>query len=203
MWASVKFYRQSLKKKFNFIFYILFVYFFCISFALADIQDRLFNKVESTKTLFFDFKQRIAEKEEMGKCYIKYPLLMRCDYENLKKKIVISNGKTVAVIKKKYKKIYYYPIKTTPLFTILKKGKILNLIKNNAPKITNSNIIEYELIGKKSKKIKIFFDKKSLGFKGWETIDAYSNKVNFTIINLKTNILVKNDFFKIPKEKDL
>ena len=77
--------------------------------------------MEATNTLSFDFRQKIAEKEEIGKCYIKYPLLMKCDYEDLKKKSVISNGRTVAIIKKKYKKIYYYPIKTTPLFTILKK----------------------------------------------------------------------------------
>ena len=48
---------------------------------------------------------------------------MKCNYKNLKEKIIISNGKTVAIIKKKYKKIYYYPIKTTPLFTILKREK--------------------------------------------------------------------------------
>ena len=46
---------------------------------------------------------------------------MKCNYKNLKQKTIISNGKTVAIIKKKYKKIYYYPIKATPLFFILKK----------------------------------------------------------------------------------
>jgi len=49
---------------------------------------------------------------------------MKCNYQNEKKKILISNGRTVAIIKKKYKKIYYYPIKKTPLFIILNKEKI-------------------------------------------------------------------------------
>ena len=190
-------------KKFNLIFQILFIYFFCINISFADLQEKLINKVEATKTLSFNFKQKIAEKEEIGNCYIKYPLLMKCDYLNLKKKSVISNGKTVAVIKKKYKKIYYYPIRTTPLFTILKKEKILDLIINNKPTRIDSNMIEYELIIKKSNKIKIFFDRNSLEFKGWETTDVYSNKVNFLISNLKTNILINNKFFKIPKEEDL
>ena len=190
-------------KKFNLIFQILFIYFFCINISFADLQEKLINKVEATKTLSFNFKQKIAEKEEIGNCYIKYPLLMKCDYQNLKKKSVISNGKTVAVIKKKYKKIYYYPIRTTPLFTILKKEKILDLIINNKPTRIDSNMIEYELIIKKSNKIKIFFDRNSLEFKGWETTDVYSNKVNFLISNLKTNILISNKFFKIPKEEDL
>ena len=76
-------------------------------------------------------------------------------------------------------------------------------MKNNQPKIINSSIIEYELIGKKKNIIKIFFDKNSLEFKGWETKDAYSNKVNFSIINLETNIIIEDSFFKIPREKDL
>jgi len=48
-----------------------------------------------------------------------------------------------------------------------------------------------------------FFDKNSLEFKGWETKDAYSNNVSFIISNLKTNKIIDNEFFKIPKEEDL
>ena len=128
---------------------------------------------------------------------------MICNYQNLKKKTLISNGKTVAIIKKKYKKIYYYPIKTTPLFTILNKEKILNLIKNNKPTKIGLNTVEFEFIDKKSNKLKILFDKNTLEFKGWETKDAYSNSVSFLISNLKTNNQIVDDFFKIPKEEDL
>ena len=128
---------------------------------------------------------------------------MKCDYKNFKQKSVISNGKTVAVIKKKYKKIYYYPIRTTPLFIILQKEKILNLIRNNKPTKINSNLIGFELFEKKTNKLKIFFDKKSLEFMGWETKDAYSNNVSFIISNLETNKIIEDKFFKIPKEEDL
>ena len=192
-----------MKKKFHLIFQIFFIYFICTGISFSDFQKKLVDKLKTTKTLSFNFRQKIAEKEEIGKCYIKYQLLMKCDYENLKRKSVISNGRTVAIIKKKYKKIYYYPIKTTPLFIILKKKQILDLVKNNKPKKRTLNLIEYELIGKKSNIIKIFFDKNSLEFKGWETNDAYSNKVIFLISNLKTNIIISNDFFKIPREEDL
>ena len=128
---------------------------------------------------------------------------MKCNYKNLKQKSVISNGKTIAIIKKKYKKIYYYPIRTTPLFTILKKEKILNLIRNSKPSKISSKIIEFQFIGKKSNILKIFFDKNTLEFKGWETKDAYSNDVIFTINDLKINNKIPDDFFKIPKEEDL
>ena len=190
-------------KKIFFLFKIFSIYLFSIGVSSADLQKNLINKLTATKTLSFTFKQKIAEKEEVGNCFIKYPLLMKCNYQNLKQKILISNGKTVAIIKKKYKKIYYYPIELTPLFTILKKEKILNLIRNNKPTKIDSNIIEFEFFDKKSNKLKIFFNKNTLQFNGWETIDSYSNSVSFVMSNLKTNNQIKDEFFKIPKENDL
>ena len=190
-------------KKIIFLFQIFIISFFSINISFADVQTNLINKITATKTLSFNFKQKIAEKEEVGRCVIKYPLLMKCDYENFKQKSVISNGKTVVVIKKKYKKIYYYPIRTTLLFTILQKEKIINLIRNNKPTKINSSLIKFELIEKKLSKFKIFFEKDSLEFKGWETKDAYSNNVSFIISDLKTNMIIDDKFFKIPKEEDL
>ena len=203
MWVREKFYRLSVIKKKLFLFHIFFIYSFSITVVFADLQKNLTNKLALTKTLSFNFKQKIAEKEEVGNCFIKYPLLMKCNYQNLKQKTLISNGKAVAIIKKKYKKIYYYPIKTTPLFTILNKEKILNLIRNNKPTKIDSNIIEFEFIDKKSNKLKILFDKNTLELKGWETKDAYSNNVSFIISNLIINNQIVDDFFKIPREKDL
>tara|TARA_B100000029_G_scaffold155284_1_gene150607 strand:- start:271 stop:846 length:576 start_codon:yes stop_codon:yes gene_type:complete len=191
-----------LAKKF-FLLNTFFIYLFSINLSLADIQKDLINKLTATKTLSFDFKQIISDQEEVGSCYIKYPLLMKCNYNNSKQKTIISNGKTVAIIKKKYKKIYLYPIKTTPLFFILKKEEIINLIRQNSPTKINSTLIEFEFIDKKTNKIQIFFDKNSLEFKGWKTKDAYSNNVNFEISNLQTNNQITDNFFKIPKEEDL
>ena len=182
----------------TFIIYLLF-----INIASAGLQEKLISKITTTETLSFNFNQKIAEKEEIGNCVIKYPLLMKCNYQNLKQKSIISNGKTVAVIKKKYKKVYYYPIKATPLFFILDKEKILNLIKNNKPTKINARTIEFEIVDKKSNIIKIFFEKSSLEFKGWGMKDTYSNDVKFTITDLKTNETIPKKIFKIPKEEDL
>ena len=190
-------------KKLFFLFNIFFIYLFSLGVCSADLQKDLINKLTGIRTLSFDFKQKISDKEEIGNCFIKYPLLMKCNYQNLKQKTIISNGKTVAVIKKKYKKIYSYPIKLTPLFFILKKEKIINLIRKNQPTKINADFIEFEFIDKKKNKVKIFFDKNSLEFKGWKTKDSYSNDVSFTIYNLKTNIQIIDNFFKIPKEENL
>jgi len=203
MWVKEKFYRSILKKKLIFLFKIILIYVIFIDISFADLQKNLINKITATRSLSFNFEQKIAEKVEFGKCYIKYPLLMKCIYQNSKQKSVISNGRTVAIIKKKYKKIYYYPIKTTPLFTILKKEKILDIIRNNKPTKIDSSVIKFELIEKKSNKLKVIFDKNSLELKGWETIDVYSNNVSFIISDLKTNEIIEDDFFKIPKEEDL
>ena len=175
---------------------------FFTNYYQANFKDKLINKLKTTNTLYFDFIQIIGEKEEVGNCHIKYPLLMKCEYPK-KKKIIITNGKKLAIVKKRYKKIYLYPLKKTPLFYLLKKENILNLVQNSEPMIIDSSIIKYELVEKNSNKLKIFFDKNSLELVGWQMIDAYSNEVSFFLKNTETNIIIKNEIFKIPREEDL
>ena len=74
---------------------ILIIYFLLINICYADLQKDLINKITATKTLSFNFIQKIEEKEEIGQCTIKYPLLMKCDYQNYKQKVIISKQKVV------------------------------------------------------------------------------------------------------------
>ena len=203
MLVKEKFYRPTLKKNLFFFLKIILFYQLLISICLADLQKNIINKLTGTQTLSFTFKQRISDKEEYGNCFIKYPLLIKCNYKNLKEKVIISNGKTVAVIKKKYKKVYLYPIKTTPLFFILQKNKIINLVRKTKPSKINENTIEFMFIDKKSNNVQIIFDSNSLDLKGWKTKDAYSNNVSFEINDLIINNQIIDDFFKIPKEENL
>ena len=62
----------------------------------------------------------------------------------------------------------------------------------------NNDKIEF-LLTNEAKSIKIFFDKKSYDLIGWEMIDIYQNKVNFQISNIKKNILIDKNQFKLPK----
>ena len=189
-------------KKLNIIFFTFFFYLCFINSSQANFQEKLINKYKTIDTLSFDFTQKIGDKVEFGNCYIKYPLLMKCEYPK-KKKSIITNGKKLAIVKRRYKKIYYYPLKKTPLFYLLNKENILNIIQNYKPSLINSNIIEYELIDNNSNKVNIFFNKNSLDLAGWGMVDAYSNKVSFLIKNIKKNIPIKNEFFKIPRKEDL
>ena len=170
-------------KKLNIIFFTFFFYLCFINSSQANFQEKLINKYKTIDTLSFDFTQKIGDKVEFGNCYIKYPLLMKCEYPK-KKKSIITNGKKFAIVKRRYKKIYYYPLKKTPLFYLLNKENILNVIQNYEPTLINSNIIEYELTDNNLSKVNIFFDKNSLEFLGWKTMDAYSNEVNFLIRNI-------------------
>jgi len=85
----------------------------------------------------------------------------------------------------------------------LEKEKIINLIRKSNPSELNSDLIGFIFSDKKTNKVKMLFDKNSLELKGWETHDAYSNKVSFEINNLIINNQIVDDFFKIPQEKDL
>ena len=88
-------------KKKNFSLNILFIYLLSTNIAVADLQKNLINKLTGTKTLSFSFKQNISNQNETGVCFIKYPLLMKCEYEDIKQKTIISDGRKIAVIKKK------------------------------------------------------------------------------------------------------
>ena len=191
-----------MKSKINLTLLTIFFYFLFFNNSEANLQEKLLNKYKTINTLSFDFTQKIGDKVEFGNCYIKYPLLMKCEYPK-KKKSIITDGRKFAIVKRRYKKIYYYPLKKTPLFYILNKESILNVIKNYQPSLINSNLIEYELKDNNSNKINIFFDKNSLELSGWKTIDAYANEVNFLLRNIETNIPINNKIFKIPKEEDL
>ena len=190
-----------MKRKINLILVVIFFSLLFSNNALANLKEELLNKYKAINTLSFDFTQKIGDKIEIGNCYIKYPLLMKCEYPK-KKKLIIANGRTLAIVKNRYKKIYQYPLKKTPLFHILNKENILNIIQNYEPTNMNNDIIEYELTDTNSNKINIFFDKNSLLLSGWKTIDTYSNEVSFLIENIETNIFFENKIFKIPKEED-
>ena len=197
-----KFYRQPLKKKTNLIVLTILIFLFLSKNVQANFQERFVDKYKSIETLSFDFKQKIGDEVEFGNCFIKYPMFMKCEYPKNNKSI-ISNGKRLAVVKIKQKKIYTYSLKKTPLFYLLKKENILNLVKDYKPIKEESDIAEYEILDNNSIKINIFFNKSSLELLGWKTTDVYSNEVSFIIRNLKQNLSIKDEFFKIPKEEDL
>ena len=195
-----KFCKVYLKKKF--LIKIILTYFFLLNPIYADVNQEIIEKLKSINTLTFNFEQNISGKIETGNCKIKYPKLMKCDYNDTYEKRLISNGKTLAIIQRRYKKIFYYSLKRTPLFYLLDKEYLIDLIKKNEPTQINDYKIEYEF-NNDGKKITVIFDKKTFNLIGWKTLDIYQNNVKFIIKNSRKNENITKNFFRIPKEEDL
>mgnify|MGYP001242192708 CR=1 FL=1 len=82
MLVKEKFCRLILFKKIIFLFKISIIFLFTINISFADLRKNIINELELTKTMSFNFHQKVAEKEEEGVCFIKYPLLMKCKYNS-------------------------------------------------------------------------------------------------------------------------
>ena len=117
--------------------------------SFSSPKEKIINNFNKINNISFKFQQKIDDKIEVGKCYIKYPKLIYCLYDNKDKKEMVSNGRSLVIKNNRYNKTYIYPLKTTPLEYILDKEFILNKIKNLEPKI-NNNTIEFSIYTKKN-----------------------------------------------------
>ena len=194
MLEKEKYYRLNLFKK---VFFFLIVLAFFSQKSFSSSKEKIINNFIKINNIFFEFQQRIADKIEVGTCYIKYPKLIYCLYDNKDKKEMVSNGKALVIKNNRYNKTYIYPLKTTPLEYILDKEFILNAIKNLDPKINIDKTIEFSITNK-SNLVSIFFDSKTYNLSGWKTIDIYQNAVIFQINNLEKNVNIDEDQFKLP-----
>ena len=194
MLEKEKYYRLNLFKK---IFFFLIVFIFFSQKSFSSSKEKIINNFIKINNIFFEFQQRIDDKIEVGTCYIKYPKLIYCLYDNKDKKEIVSNGKALVIKNNRYNKTYIYPLKTTPLEYILDKEFILNAIKNLDPKINIDKTIEFSITNK-SNLVSIFFDSKTYNLSGWKTIDIYQNEVVFQINNLEKNININENQFKLP-----
>ena len=175
-------------------FLIILTLFAQKSFSLP--KEKIINNFNKINNISFKFHQKIDDKIEVGKCYIKYPKLIYCLYDNKDKREMISNGKGLVIKNNRYNKTYIYPLKTTPLQYILDKEFILNKIKYLKPKL-NNNTIEFLIVSEK-KLISVFFNSKTYDLAGWKTIDIYQKEVIFQINNLEKNIDIDDKRFKLP-----
>ena len=152
-----------------------------------------------TKNLSFSFVQTINDKNENGKCVIKYPKKIWCEYEydNSNKKIIVSNGKSL-VIKIKYSGNYYiYPLKKTPLFYLLDKEYLISKMNILEPREVDNRYINFTIF-ENNNELNIFFDKENLSLVGWQTEDIYQNLSVTFISSIKVNQKINNKIFILP-----
>ena len=183
-----------LKKIFLIFFFLLNI----VEYSHASLKDKIINNLIKTENLTFEFKQTINEKTEEGNCIIEYPKKIYCSYNNLKKKIIVSNGKSLVIKNLTNNQSYIYPLKKTPLELILDKNFLINKIKNLESRNIDNKYIGFSIVDNENK-INIFFDNKTLNLTGWQTEDVYQNLAITYIYNVKLNQKIDKKIFKLPK----
>ena len=180
------------------IILIIFLSINLIEPLFAATKQEIINNLIKTKNLTFDFKQTIGKKTEEGNCIIKYPKKIYCSYNNLNKKIMVSNGKSLAIKNQASNQYYLYPLKKTPLELILDKDFLINQIKNLKSRTINNKYINFTIL-KNNNEINIFFDRETLNLVGWQTEDIYQNLVITYIYEIRYNQTIDKNIFKLPK----
>ena len=164
----------------------------------ASLKEEIISNLEKINNLTFNFKQTIDEKTEEGDCTIEYPKKIFCSYNNLNKKIMVSNGKSLVIKNKNINQYYIYSLKRTPLELILDKDYLISQIKNLEARIVNDKYLNFTLV-KNNNKINIFFDNQTLNLIGWQTEDIYQNLVITYIYKVKLNQKIDKNLFKLPE----
>ena len=166
--------------------------------ANSSSKDKIISQMKLTNNLSFNFIQTINDKSENGKCIIKYPKKIFCEYSNPSKKKLVSNGKSL-VIKTSNKGSYYrYPLNKTSLEFLLNKEYLISKIEELEPRDIDSKDLNFKIF-ENNNEINIFFDKKDLNLIGWQTEDIYQNLSITIISSVKKNQEINNKIFKLPE----
>ncbi len=190
MLENVRFFSFVLKK----IFFISIIILFSYKVSAKE-KEQIIQELNNLKTLEFTFDQLINDKREKGNCILEFPGKLKCEYFDNKQKELVINNKRLAISQKRYNKTYYYPISRSPFLNILYKDKLLDIINNGIFEGGDQNL---KLIYLGEDKIIIFFDKKNLQLKGWQILDQYNNKINFSLNVISKNDIYEKGTFKIP-----
>ena len=179
------------------IIFFFFLNLLNVSYAATEVE--IINNFKKIKNISFNFKQHINDKTEEGNCIIQYPKKIYCNYDNLKKKIVVSNGKSLVIKNRLGKEYFLYTLKETPFELILNQKLLIKKFNNLKAKLINEKYYNFSMENN-GNKINIFFDKNSYDLIGWQTEDIYQNLVITYIYNIKKNKNIDEKLFNLPKQ---
>ena len=178
-------------KKIFFLFLILFS-----TKTSASIKENIIKKLNNTKNITFNFEQNINGKVETGNCTIKYPKKILCKYDAKNEKILVSNGKSLAI--KTSTSYYLYPIERTPLNFILDKNFLSKKIRTSKERLINKKFVNFKF-SQDENEINIFFDKNTYNLIGWQTLDIYQNLSITYLFSIIKNKKLNKDLFLLPE----
>ena len=176
------------------IFFILNFYNPVFSFTKRDI----IYQMQITNNLSFNFIQIINNKNEKGKCIIKYPKKIWCEYNSSNKKIIVSNGKSLVIKTLNTGSYYRYSLSKTPLVFLLDKEYLISKMNTLEPREIDNKYLSFTFF-ENNNKINLFFDKINLTLVGWQTEDVYQNLVVTFISSVKINQKINDKIFTLPK----
>jgi len=180
----------------------ILIIFFILNFynlAFSSTKEKIISQIHLTNNLSFNFIQTIDNKSENGKCIIKYPKKIWCEYNNSSKKIIVSNGKSLVIKNRNSRNYYIYPLRKTPLEFLLNKKYLISKINILEPREINNKYLNFKIL-ENNNEINVFFDKKNLNLIGWQTEDTYQNLAVTFISSVKINQKIDNKIFILPKK---
>ena len=176
-------------------FYFLIIFLFFINESSASIKNDIVKKLSLINNISFNFEQNINDKIEKGKCILEYPKKIFCEYDLSNKKILVSNGSSFVI--KTLSSYYIYPLKKTPLDVILDKNFLLKRISESKNYYSDKNIVAFKFL-KDENEINLFFDKRTLNLKGWQTVDLYQNLSIVYLSSIVFNQKIEKKVFNLP-----
>ena len=176
------------------IFFILNLY----NPVFSSIKEKVISQMMLTNNLSFNFIQTIDNKKENGKCIIKYPKKIWCEYDNSNKKIIVSNGKSLVIKTANIGSYYRYPLDKTPLVFLLDKEYLISKMTILKPREIDNRYLNFTIF-ENNNEINVFFDMKSLSLVGWQTEDIYQNLTVTFISSVKINQKIDDKIFILPK----
>ena len=94
--------------------YLLFFFLIFLNISIqASNKDEIIKNIKRTENFSFNFKQTIDNKTESGNCIIQYPKKIYCEYNNINKKIIVSNGISLIINNRNSGTFYSYPLNKT------------------------------------------------------------------------------------------
>ena len=179
----------------------IFIVFFYLCFFFNNLKAseviNIINNFNEIENLSFSFKQNINDKEEKGNCIIEYPKKIYCLYENNDEKLLVSDGKSLVIKNQRINQYYIYPIEKTALNLILDKNFLISKIRETNVDLIDDKFYRFKF-NEGENSVNIFFDKKTLNIIGWQNIDIYQNLVITYLYDLKINLPLKKNQFKLP-----
>ena len=176
------------------------IIFFILNFynpVFSSAKEKIISQMQLTNNLSFDFIQTIDNKNESGKCIIKYSKKIWCEYDSSNNKIIVSNGRSLVIKNRNSGSYYVYPLSKTPLIFILDKEYLISKMKDLEPREIDNKYLNFKFI-ENNNEINVFFDKKSLSLVGWQTEDIYQNLTITFISSIEINQKINNKIFILP-----